>query len=441
MIGFSNGGGAGMFAQYWWPGKVTKVVAIDYWAYADYTNWMIALPDPLGSGTTAWAGMSTAPSVMDAHIYTNCAGGYYKYGETVYSNIHVSDALAVMTPLSYWDQAGMSVLSPGGVVSGVTYQNPDGSCVGGTVTGSTATGGCYPYLEFIWVGPNWNEFTFSTHGFDPSTGYCTDELLGGTESERHSWTKDYVDVTGDLHNWVTTPPPAPPAPPPTTPPITCVIGWFDFLDLFNHIEKWWEKETGTPMNECLQFEEVEAMVQELVGVKKAGKLLKEWEKFDCDKPKNCLDPMEAYVYFQFVFEALMPFGAAASTCFSTPCSKLPAHIAGGKPGGFDRRRLARVEEFEDDKHSQWAEEKAERNVKSVTNIGKLGTLGVLSSKMAEPKYMERSQAKLDRAKEKKMPKKYTEIEVKDTSLPRYKKGAKLRVPEKPALTGMVLSKK
>merc|ERR1711924_530205 len=42
-IGFSNGGGFAMYLNWVHGSKVTQAVAIDYWGYANYTNWMWTL--------------------------------------------------------------------------------------------------------------------------------------------------------------------------------------------------------------------------------------------------------------------------------------------------------------------------------------------------------------------------------------------------------------
>merc|ERR1719313_245575 len=59
IIGFSNGGGFGMYLNWVYSDVVTKVVAIDYWGYADYVNW---IPNTITSPTP----------FLNAHIFCAC---------------------------------------------------------------------------------------------------------------------------------------------------------------------------------------------------------------------------------------------------------------------------------------------------------------------------------------------------------------------------------
>merc|ERR1712070_1056515 len=108
-IGFSNGGGFGMYLNWKYSDWVTKAVAIDYWAYANYQSW---LPQTMPAN---------APVKLNAHIWTNCATGYWKYQANYDPTVVVADAEAIMTSVNFWDLAGLTVLNPGGVVAGTTY--------------------------------------------------------------------------------------------------------------------------------------------------------------------------------------------------------------------------------------------------------------------------------------------------------------------------------
>jgi hypothetical protein len=227
IIGFSNGGGMGMYMQWKYSDFVTKVSAIDYWAYADYNTW---LP----------AGIPPAPA-LDAHIWTNCATGYWDYGSYNDPTVTVADGLAIMTPPNtYWGLAGYSVATPGGVTAGVTYDYPTGPCGPASAGGASivadngawiGSGTCptssYDYTDFKWEGSNpyTDVFLVSVHGFD-SNGDCT--AYQTSPSVDHAKTQYYACVACDIMDWVTPPPPTPPAPPPSVPPPVCWVSHSKF---------------------------------------------------------------------------------------------------------------------------------------------------------------------------------------------------------------------
>jgi hypothetical protein len=301
VIGHSNGGGFAVYANWAHGSKFTKAVALDYWAYAYSGTWI----------EDASIYNAAALPTIDMHVYANCASGFYyppPAPPTPYppiSTIAVADAEAIFTTPSFWNSAGLSVLSPGGVTAGNTYGLP--SMYPNYPTHAATT---YPYIDFTWVGGA-SSFLFSVHGFDPSTGFCTADMLsmsvGGNPAygtfhgaslganSIHNDVPLYADVEADVLAWVT-PPPPPPSPPPPAPSTTPgICGWEEYkhADYFHMFD-------DSPRDDCLQMHEAKKLVTSL-RLTWSDRL---FHTFDCedDPEPKCLSLDESWNFFQRLWQ-------------------------------------------------------------------------------------------------------------------------------------------
>merc|ERR1740138_108519 len=211
IIGFSNGGAAGMYGNLMYGTIITKAIAIDFHSYADYGNWIAS------AGTMQ--GLATK-------IYYSC--GSYWWG---FMFLIISNPLIGFPTYSTTD-AGNSIPYLAGLDATESYSTPMYGPFGAWYVGET-------YQEWTWSESGGKYITLAVHGiqstsadFDAITWstcvnwICTREWGSQfpdqcTPNFVHGIVEWYTDPIGDITEWITAPPPPPPSPPiisPSPPP-------------------------------------------------------------------------------------------------------------------------------------------------------------------------------------------------------------------------------
>jgi hypothetical protein len=202
IVGYSNGGGMGVFANIVYGGWVTKAVAIDYGAHYDIAVWL-----------PAWV---SANSMMAVKMYYSCHSEFYSTDGVIPSNDASSFQTlvgALTTPLTLDAAYSTETYGP---IPHFTYSD-----------GTTYPG--LPYKVWKFSNADGRYLHFAVHGLDdPADGtdttdpsifgsgacnmhpsgehrmctedwgasYCTPGIL-------HTYVPWYVDYVGDILDWTT----------------------------------------------------------------------------------------------------------------------------------------------------------------------------------------------------------------------------------------------
>jgi len=140
VVGFSDGGGFGMYLNYVWP-SATGASVIDFWAYSAYEVWLQAEPF---SGT------------MGAKIYTSCHTNMFDWG-----------------PVSIFSESGASPPStyPDKAMSGTTFTAPV-STTALSLDGTTSA----DFHVWTWKNCNYGSrkaLAFAVHGLQSGINFAS----------------------------------------------------------------------------------------------------------------------------------------------------------------------------------------------------------------------------------------------------------------------------